>query len=173
MAAPQTEHRLMNDQEITSAERELPDSPALKLWVVMARAHVAVQTHAAADIARHDLTLAEFGILEALYHRGPMLLGEVQRRILVSSGGITFLVDRLAAKGYVERRACETDRRARYAVLTSSGERLIADIFPAHAEAIERAMAGLSVEEQRQTIELLKKLGKAAARSSAEPHISA
>ena len=102
-----------------------------------------------------------------------MLLGEVQRRILVSSGGITFLVDRLAAKGYVERRACETDRRARYAVLTSSGERLIADIFPAHAEAIERAMAGLSVEEQRQTIELLKKLGKAAARSSAEPHISA
>ena len=83
MAAPQTECQI-NDQEITSPERELPDSPALKLWVVMARAHVAVQTHAAADIARHDLTLAEFGILEALYHRGPMLLGEVQRRILVS-----------------------------------------------------------------------------------------
>jgi MarR family 2-MHQ and catechol resistance regulon transcriptional repressor len=164
MALPHTAPHRTDDRDHASFERELPDSPALKLWVVMARAHVAIQTHAAADIARHDLTLAEFGILEALYHRGPMLLGEVQRRILVSSGGITFLVDRLAAKGYVERRACATDRRARYAALTAEGERLIADIFPAHAAAIERAMSGLSEAEQRQTIELVKKLGLAAAR---------
>jgi MarR family 2-MHQ and catechol resistance regulon transcriptional repressor len=163
MASPHTQSHRRDDHEDASAERELPDSPALKLWVVMSRANVAVQAHAAADIARHDLTLAEFGILEALYHRGPMLLGEVQRRILVSSGGITFLVDRLVAKGYVERRACQTDRRARYAALTDSGERLISQIFPAHADAIERAMSGLSEDEQRQAISLMKKLGLAAA----------
>ena len=91
---------------------------ALKFWVKLARAHSAIAGQATADISRHGLTLAEFGILEVLYHRGPMLLGEVQRRILVSSGGITFLVDRLTAKGLVERRACDTDRRARYATLT-------------------------------------------------------
>ena len=164
MASPQTKHPDVHEHaHEPSSQRELPDSPALKLWVVMSRAHAAVAVHATADIARHDLTLAEFGILEALYHRGPMLLGEVQRRILVSSGGITFLVDRLTAKGYVERRACKTDRRARYAALTESGERLIADIFPTHAAAIERAMSGLSADEQVEAIELLKQLGHRAA----------
>ncbi len=138
-------------------------APALRLWVVLSRAHAAIAARAAADVARHGLTLAEFGILEALYHRGTMLLGEVQRRILVSSGGITFLVDRLVAKGLVERQACPTDRRARYAALTPEGEALMAAIFPEHAAAISEAMAGLSPEDQRLAADLLKRLGLAAA----------
>ena len=91
---------------------------SLKLWVVLSRAFDAVQTRAAADAARHGLTLTEFGVMEALYHKGPLLLGEVQRKILVTSGGVTYLVDRLVAKGLVERRRCEKDRRAWYAALT-------------------------------------------------------
>ena len=152
--------------DLPTATATVADSPALKLWIVLSRAQAAIQAHAAADVARHDLTLAEFSILEVLYHRGPLLLGDVQRRILVSSGGITFLVDRLAAKGFVERRACQTDRRARYAVLTAAGERVISEIFPQHAEAIERAASGLSEDEQLQAIELIRKLGIAAAEIS-------
>lgn len=136
---------------------------ALRLWVIMSRAHAAIAAHASADVARHGLTLAEFGILEALYHRGQMLLGEVQRRILVSSGGITFLVDRLTAKGLVERRTCQADRRARYAALTPRGEELVSEIFPLHAEALTRAMAGLSAEEQGVAADLLRTLGLEAA----------
>jgi MarR family transcriptional regulator, 2-MHQ and catechol-resistance regulon repressor len=141
-----------------------PDTAAaLRLWVIMSRAQSAVASHAAADVARHGLTLAEFGILEALYHRGPMLLGEVQKRILVSSGGITFLVDRLAAKELVERRSCETDRRARYAALTPKGVALVAEIFPAHAAVVRRAMEGLDAEEQQVAADLLRDLGRQAA----------
>jgi MarR family 2-MHQ and catechol resistance regulon transcriptional repressor len=136
---------------------------ALRLWVIMARAHTAVAAHAAADVSRHGLTLAEFGILEALYHRGPMLLGEVQKRILVSSGGITFLVDRLVAKDLVERRSCESDRRARYAALTTKGVALVAEIFPAHAAVVARAMEGISSEEQLQVADLLRDMGRHAA----------
>ncbi|MCA0377683.1 MAG: MarR family transcriptional regulator [Gemmatimonadetes bacterium] len=136
---------------------------ALRLWIIMSRAHTAIANHASADIARQGLTLAEFGILEALYHRGPMLLGEVQRRILVSSGGITFLVDRLTAKGLVERRTCESDRRARYAALTPKGEALVAEIFPAHADTLTRAMGALTVEEQQTVTTLLRRMGLAAA----------
>ena len=138
-------------------------STALRLWVILSRAHSAIAAHAGADVARHGLTLAEFGILEALFHRGPMLLGEVQRRILVSSGGITFLVDRLTAKGLVERRTCESDRRARYAALTPQGEALVAEIFPAHAEALTRAMSGLTAEEQETVADTLRTLGVEAA----------
>lgn len=135
----------------------------LKLLVVLSRAFVAVTRHAEADVARHGLTIAEFGVMEALYHKGPLLLGEVQRLILVSSGGITFLVDRLHEKGLVERRTCPEDRRARYAALTKQGEALIRRIFPEHARAISRAVSGLTGAERQTAIKLLRTLGLAAA----------
>lgn len=136
---------------------------ALKLWVVLSRAHAAVAAHSQADIARSGLTPMEFGILEALHHKGPMLLGEVQKKILVTSGGVTYLVDRLAAKGLVERQRCDRDRRAYYAALTPAGEELIREIFPRHAQAIRNAMDGLTEEEKDQAIALIRTLGRHAA----------
>lgn len=136
---------------------------SLKLWIVLTRAYESVARHAADDAATHGLTIPEFGILEVLYHKGPVLLGEVQRRVLVSSGGTTFLVDRLAAKGLVERRACETDRRARYVALTAAGAQLIARVFPAHVARIARATRGLSSKDQQQLTAMLKTLGLKAA----------
>ncbi len=148
----------------TGLEESTPETAsALKLWVVIARAHAAISAHATDDAARHGLTIAEFGILEALFTRGPMLLGEVQRRILVSSGGITFLVDRLTAKGLVERRHCPEDRRARYAALTPAGEALVAEIFPPHADVLTKVMSGLSMDEQEEAATLIRKLGLHAA----------
>jgi MarR family 2-MHQ and catechol resistance regulon transcriptional repressor len=138
------------------------DATALKLWVVLSRAQAAVARHAEADVARHGLTIAEFAIIEALYHRGPLLLGELQRKILVSSGGVTYLVDRLVAKGLVERQECPNDRRARYAALTPDGDALVARIFPEHARSIALAVSGLTPGEQERATALLRKLGKAA-----------
>ena len=136
---------------------------ALKLWVVLARAYAAISRRTAADIARHDLTITEFGIMEALHHKGPLLLGEIQKKILVTSGGITYLVDRLEEKGLVRREDCPTDRRARYAVLTPAGARLITRIFPGHAAAITEALAGLTAREQGEATALLRRLGRSAA----------
>lgn len=137
--------------------------PALKLWVVLSRAHASVYAHAAAHSAEHGLSLTEFAILEALYHRGRMVLGEIQRRILVSSGGITFLVDRLAEKGLVVRQECPADRRAKYVSLTGDGAKLIREVFPSHAAVISGAMKGLTPEEQGEAARLLRTLGLAAA----------
>jgi DNA-binding MarR family transcriptional regulator len=80
-----------------------------------------------------------------------------------SSGGITYVVDKLAAKGLVERRPCPEDRRASYAALTPEGEALLDRIFPEHVRCLERALSGLPEQEQRQAAELLKKLGHMAA----------
>ena len=136
---------------------------ALKLWVVLSRAYGALAAHAAADVARHGLTIAEFGVLEALHHKGRMLLGEVQRSLLVSSGGVTYLIDRLEARGLVRRDRCDEDRRARYAVLTDAGSALVREIFPQHGDAMRRAMDGLSREEQEVATRLLRTLGQHAA----------
>lgn len=137
-----------------------PESSALKLWVVLAKAQQALYRHAEADVARHGLSMMEFAILEALYHKGPLLLGDLQRRILVSSGGVTYLVDRLTAKDLVERIDCATDRRARYAALTDAGEALIARIFPEHQQAIEKATAALTPREQDALSAQLRTLGR-------------
>jgi MarR family 2-MHQ and catechol resistance regulon transcriptional repressor len=136
---------------------------ALKLWVVLSRAHAAVEAHAREQVAAHGLTLPEFGVLEALYHKGPMLLGELQRKILVSSGGITYVVDRLEGKGLVERSESPDDRRARFASLTREGERFIKRIFPEHAKVIEEAVSALTADDQRIAVRLLRDLGKGAA----------
>jgi len=142
---------------------------ALKLWVVLSRAHASISSHAAAHTAEHGLSLTEFAILEVLYHRGRMVLGEIQRRILVSSGGITFLVDRLAEKGLVVRQECPEDRRAKYVALTREGTRMIREIFPSHAQALTAAMHGLTTAEQQEATGLLRELGLAAAEGGLPP----
>ena len=147
---------------------DLPTATALKLWVVLSRSHDALAAVLEADIELHDLTFAEFAVMEALYHKGPQLLCEIQKVILVSSGGMTFLVDRLAKRGLAERQACKSDRRARYAALTKKGEKLMGEIFPEHAAVIHRAMSGLKQSEQRELTALLKTLGKEAALLAAE-----
>ena len=136
---------------------------ALKLYVVLARAQRAIGERTQADLEPHGVSITEFAIMEALYTKGPLLLGEVQRKILVSSGGITFLVDKLTDRGLVERQMCPNDRRARYAALTRKGVALMREIFPRHAAAIRDAMSGLSQAEQKEAAALLKRLGLAAA----------
>jgi MarR family 2-MHQ and catechol resistance regulon transcriptional repressor len=143
--------------------------PALKLWVVLSRAHASISAHAAAHAAEHGLSLTEFAILEVLFHRGRMVLGDIQRRILVSSGGITFLVDRLAEKGLVVRQECPTDRRAKYVSLTREGTRFIRELFPSHAQVLTEAMRGLTPAEQEDATRLLKSLGLTAADGGLPP----
>jgi MarR family transcriptional regulator, 2-MHQ and catechol-resistance regulon repressor len=153
-------------QPASKLRRTASEEAALKLWVVLSRAHAAIARHAEADVARHGLTGTEFAILEALYHLGPLLLGQVQQKILVSSGGVTYLVDRLEQKGLVKREECPNDRRARYAALTAEGERLVSRIFPEHARHIARAVSGLTTAERAQATALLRTLGTAAAELS-------
>jgi MarR family 2-MHQ and catechol resistance regulon transcriptional repressor len=144
--------------DVTSDEER---ARALKLWVVLARAYAAIAREVESDIATHGLTTTEFGILEALHHKGPLLLGEIQRKVLVTSGGITYLVDRLVVKGLVTREPSPDDRRARYAVLTPAGAKLIDTIFPSHAAFLTERMQVLTMDEQVEVTAMLRKLGLA------------
>jgi len=158
-----TPHHPTGPDTPAESPQDVPTATALKLWVVLARANAAIEAHVVADIERHGFTPAEFMVLEALYHKGPLLLGDVQRRTLVSSGGTTFLIDKLEKRQLVERRLCATDRRARYAALTGAGRALMAEIFPTHAEVVRRALSGLGLADQRQLTALLRVLGQEAA----------
>jgi MarR family 2-MHQ and catechol resistance regulon transcriptional repressor len=136
---------------------------ALELWVVLARAADAVSRHARADVARHGLADAEFGVLEVLYHKGPLPVCQAQRRILLQSGSTSYVVDKLVKKNLVRRTPNPKDRRGTLLVLTRRGRALMAKIFPEHAATIHRALAGLSQREMRLATEVIRKLGLSAA----------
>ena len=142
----------------------MPRDVPLHLWVVLARAFDAVERHSRASITRFGLGTTEFGVLEVLYHKGELLVCEVQRRILVESSSTTYVVDKLVQRGLVRRRPDETDRRSVRLDLTPAGRRLIQRIFPPHAQAMRRAVAALPPREQAQAIRLLRELGLGAAR---------
>jgi len=146
-----------------------PTTTALQLWEHLSKAHSAVHAQATNDLTQRGLTMAEYGVLEALHRKGPMQLGEIQRDQLVSSGGVTFLVDRLEAKGLVERHSSREDRRAKYAALTSQGEAMLAELLPAHAECIRDSLSGLSLPEQRSAIGILRALAREAAGRKGTP----
>lgn len=140
-------------------DRSRDETLALRLRVVLARAETSVEALDRAHIESRGVTPGEFSVMEALYHKGPLLLGELQRKVLVSSGGVTYLVDKLTRRGLVERQDCPTDRRARYAALTDEGRRWMDGVFPEHTRCLARALGGLDEKEKEQAIELLRKLG--------------
>ena len=132
------------------------------LWLILWKAYDALREHAEGHIQSLGLCLSDFGVLEALLHKGPMPVNTIGSLIRLTSGSITAAVDRLERKGLVERRNDPGDRRARVVYLTAPGQELISKSFADHEAAMERATAGLSASERAEAIELLKKLGLAA-----------
>ncbi|MFW6192684.1 MAG: MarR family winged helix-turn-helix transcriptional regulator [Gemmatimonadota bacterium] len=136
---------------------------SLELWAALTRAFEAVREHAARDLARHDLSPGEFGVLAALGDGRALRPCDLRREVLVSSGGITYLVDRLEDRGLVSRRLHPDDRRARLVELTGDGRELLGRIRPQHAAALEYATSGLDSPGKRRAVELLRDLGSTAA----------
>lgn len=139
-----------------------PEEHSLELFTVLSRAYNWISAHTARDIRRYGLNPTEFGILELLYHKGPLPLQQIGEKILISSGNITYCIDKLASKQLLVRKPASRDRRVTFAELTPRGRRLLDEIFPQHEQALRKAMHGLNAQEQAQAICLLKKLGLAA-----------
>ncbi len=133
---------------------------SLGLYIALNRASQWINAHADRDIRQYGLNRTEFGVLEMLYHKGSQPLQQIGGKVLMSSGNITYVVDKLEQKSLVKRKASHEDRRLIYAEITDEGNRLIEEAFPKHAEVIRRAMDGLTEEEQKVASLLLKKLGK-------------
>ena len=137
------------------------DAP--RLWLVLSRCHRAVGHIAERSIAESGLGLTDFAALEALLHKGPLTITEIQGKVLLASGSMTAAVDRLENKGLIKRGPAADDRRAKVLHLTPAGRRVVEAAFERHAAELESAMTVLSPSEKRQLYGLLKKLGLFAA----------
>ncbi len=112
----------------------------------------------------HGVTESQFGVLEALWHLGPMPQARLCEKLLVSGSNLTTVIDNLERSGLVHRGENPDDRRAHLVRLSSKGEALIARAFPAHAERVTALLGALTAAEQRQLGQLCRKLGLASQR---------
>src|SRR6266513_4097303 len=145
-------------------QESLTGGSGVHVFLVLWKAARAVQAYAEKSITELALCGSDFGVLEALLHKGPLPVNEIGKKILLTSGSITVAVDRLETRGLVERRAHGTDRRARIVHLTKEGKKLITRAYTRHAADLEQLMsASLTTTERAALIRLLKKIGYQAA----------
>jgi MarR family 2-MHQ and catechol resistance regulon transcriptional repressor len=135
------------------------EARALNAYVKLMRASETVTARIHRHLADAGLNVSQFGVLEALYHLGPLNQTEIAQKILKSSGNITLVIDNLEKRGLVKRRRNAEDRRFYAVDLTAAGRRLIASIFPRHAAKVLEEMKALTSAEQEELSRLCRKMG--------------
>src|SRR6476646_6119218 len=133
------------------------------VWLVMMKAMRALTRYAAHGIEETGLGLTDFGVLEALLHKGPLPVNTIGPIVDLTPGSISIAVDRLFAKGLVSRVEGPKAPHGRIVALTASGKALIGSAFRKHSGQMRKAFAELSPEELRSLEAALKKVGKRAA----------
>ena len=124
------------------------------------RAAESVADRTGGPMAAAGLTASQFGVLETLYHLGPLMLSQIADKRLKSRNNFTVVVDNLEKQGLVRRERGGEDRRAVWVHLTDEGRERIEQVLPAHVGAVVEDMQILTPEEQEQLGALLRRLGR-------------
>ncbi|PAV28278.1 MarR family transcriptional regulator [Virgibacillus profundi] len=138
----------------------MSESLSLKAFVVLMKSSKSVQEQIKKDISNYDMKTSDFTILEAIYHKGRQTVRQISEAVLINTGSITYVIDKLETKGLLERSACKEDRRVVYIQITESGKQLMDEIFPKHQKVIEEIFEDISAEEKKTVIDILKRVGK-------------
>ncbi|GFO60637.1 MarR family transcriptional regulator [Geomonas silvestris] len=134
-------------------------SLALGTYTKLMRAAESATNRTSKVMTAAGLTISQFGVLEALYHKGPLCQRDIAAKILKSTGNITLVIDNLEKNGLVRRERDSEDRRFLTVHLTEAGTGLIAKVFADVEAAIVADLATLTAEEQETLGRLCKKLG--------------
>ncbi len=142
-----------------SRPRTAVERRALDAYVKLQRAAETALARTTGHLGRYDLTVSQFGALEALYHLGPLHQRDLARKLLRSAGNISIVLGNLEARGLISRRRDADDNRRVTVRITESGRRLIGSFFPAHVRGIVEEMSALGAAEQEELARLCRKLG--------------
>jgi MarR family 2-MHQ and catechol resistance regulon transcriptional repressor len=138
--------------------RDIMDRNNLKLVIAIARTHNALFGRIEKRLRKHNLSISEFGVLEFLFHKGRQPVQTIAEKILVTSGTITYVIDKLVKKDLVAREKCSEDKRRFYVDLTENGRNLISEIFPYHEEHLEELFEDMDHESKKELIDSLFRL---------------
>lgn len=131
----------------------------LNAFIKLMRATESINNRLNRHLAEQDLTVSQFGVLEALLHLGPLNQKALGEKLLKSGGNITLVVDNLEKSGWVERQQNPRDRRSMLIHLTEEGKSLISAYFPQHLNNIMEEFECLSNKELDQLADMCKRVG--------------
>ena len=144
-----------------------PDRKAtLQLVIALGRSYQAIEQGVRPHLVESGLAMTEFAVLEVLYHKGAIPLGEIRDRILVTGASTTYVVKKLEERGLMRRSTSAQDQRVVLGELTPKGRALMDQVFPAHVDRLREVMAVLSVSEKREASRLLRRLSQHARRTT-------
>lgn len=159
-----TEQREAREREHRTGKSE--GVSGTRLWLLLMKSYHAMLAYAGHTLRDSGLGDSDFRILEALLHKGAMAVNELGPRVFLTPGSISVAVDRLHRQGLVTRTEDTRDRRIRRVDLTPRGRRTIERVFAAHAALMDELAADLPAKDRRRLADILKLLGKRAARIS-------
>lgn len=172
MSVEPADNRLAEQPHLDSESRadggHADHKAELRLWLRLLTCATMIESEIRRRLReRFDITLPRFDLMAQL-ERAPdgMTLGELSRRMMVSNGNVTGLVDRLVGEGLLQRRQSDTDRRAHYVSLTDAGHRAFAAMAAEHEDWVADLFGDLSPAEVETLMALLGK-AKGSARRSA------
>ena len=131
---------------------------ALRLYIALTRTYKSLLDKDQRNIRSYGLNTSEFGVLELLYNKGSHPIQQIGDKILITSGTMTYVIDKLEKKGLIVRRPCDNDRRIIYAELTEAGKNKMSEILPNHYKALAEPSECLTSAEKELMIEMLKKI---------------
>jgi DNA-binding MarR family transcriptional regulator len=142
--------------QVTTGRRHLANDA----WEALLSAHAVLMKQFAAEDIWRDVSMREYDVLYTLSKcPGPQRLSDLNRHVLLSQPALSRLVDRLAERGLVERRADPADGRGVRLALTAAGRDLQHQVGRRHARSVARALAaGLDPGELRQLEAICRKL---------------
>src|SRR5580704_3308426 len=116
MSFRQKRRFVMEHQPVWSGREPMKNAAnisAPRLVIVLARCWRAVGQVAEESVREAGMCLTDFVALEALLHKGPLMITEIQDKVGLASGSMTAAVDRLEKKGFIRRKPSSSDRRAK------------------------------------------------------------
>jgi MarR family 2-MHQ and catechol resistance regulon transcriptional repressor len=131
----------------------------LSAFINLTRASESLMARQGRRLSKEGLTVSQWGILEALYHLGPMSQKKLGAKLLKSGGNITMVVNNLTVRSLVTRKHPKNDRRLSEIHLTAKGRRLVEHVLPAHVAGIIDDMHCLSAREMEDLRRMCRKLG--------------
>lgn len=143
----------------TKYQGDKEDQLTLNAFIKLMRATESINNRLNKHLADADLTVSQFGVLEAVHHLGPLNQKTLGEKLLKSGGNITLVIDNLERCGFVERHRDPNDRRAMLIYLTEKGSDFITAFFPKHLQHIRDEFAPLTQKEKKNLARICKKLG--------------
>jgi DNA-binding MarR family transcriptional regulator len=162
---------LMKDHHDSGVVKAAPE-PVFSLWVRLLESHNLMLGEVRRRLS-DACTMPRFDLLANLEREDGQTLAALSRRMLVTAGNLTGLVDRAERDGVVERRADPRDRRLSRVYLTLKGKELITGLLPKHEGHVSELLEGLDLNDRRELRRLLGKLRDNLAARLLEKHESA